>query len=880
MPAACANTCLSDREDIGLSIPHACLGSEPSSMRTSQQIETEIEEKFGFFPSFFSPALPTPPVLENLWQQTYSAYIDNPLPSLFKEKLAAYLSRFCPVSYCLVCHSCSLRELGMQAQEILNLLETTPPNQQDVDEHLRLLAAHDSLLKVISQLDSILEESLLDCSIFIALNTDEADNCRRELHRLLGAENYQYLVTFIAYIKTCHEWMKSHPEVGFETDKRAQDHFNDLISEEPKLAHFFNTYWNRVKQERFSWLEDLPPEGWPAKEPINSPFAYAFHSASDGILLSDPNQPDNPIIYSNPAFSKLTGYQPEEVIGCNCRFLQGPETDLEVVAQIREAIAQQQEIQATLLNYRKDGQPFWSELKIAPVRAETGKLLYFVGIQTDVTERKQAEAQMQVQARLLDQSQDAILVLNLENRILFWNSSATRLFGWTSNEAAGCYIDELLFEEFSAQLRQAQTSVVEQGEWQGELQHQGKSGRKVTVDSRWTLIRDQAGHPQSVLISSTNITERKQTEAQRQRTQRLESISTVAGGIAHHLNNALVPVLMSIRLLAERIPDEESRQLLATLEANTKCSANVVKQVLSFVQGLEGEKKPLHVEPVLQNMEGMVKQGFPRNILVRTNIAADLWMISGDRAQLHWILMNLCENARDAMPEGGILRISAENVWIDESLARTNADAKIGSYVVITISDTGIGIPTESLSRIFEPFFTTKEFGKGTGLGLSMVAGIVKGHGGFINVESETDKGTQLKVYLPAQPSLSSQGALILLVESDDTSREIAQTLLEQTSYRVLTAKDGIEAISLYAQHQSKIDAVVINLSIVEPDASTTIRTVWRMNSHLTVVAINESTLDNQIDDDVKAIITAFLKKPYTLEALLLSLQEASKTKE
>ncbi|MBD2078954.1 PAS domain S-box protein [Leptolyngbya sp. FACHB-17] len=728
-------------------------------MQTSQQIVTEIEEKFGFFPPFFSPALQTPQVLDNLWQQTCSTYVDNPLPALFKEKLSAYLSRFCPVPYCLVCHSCSLRKLGMQAREILALLEMTPPGRQEVDEHLQLLAAQDSLLNIVSQLNSVLEESLLHCSIFIALSTDEADSCRRELHRLLGTKNYQYLVTFIAYIKTCHQWMEAHPDVRYENDKRVQDHFNDLVAEEPELANFFNTYWDRVKQERLTWL-DLLTQKPPAEKLANLPFARAIDSASDGILLSDPNQPDNPIIYANPAFSKLTGYQPEEVVGSNCRFLQGPGTDREVVAQIREAIAQQQEFQATLLNYCKDGQPFWNELKIAPIRSDAGKLLYFVGIQTDVTECKQAEEQLQVQSRLLDQSQDAILVLNLENRILFWNNSATCLFGWTMNEAVGCYVDELLFEEFPPQLRQAQTAVMNQGEWQGELQHQGKGGQKIIVDSRWTLIRDQAGQPQSVLVISTNITERKQTEDQRQRTQRFESISTVTGGIAHNINNALTPVLMSIQLLANKLPDESSQKLLASIEANTRRSADVVRQVLSFVQGLKGDQNTFSLEPLLVDIAAMQKQSSPRNILVRMNIASDLWLISGNQAQLHQMLLNLCENACDAMLEGGILRISAENIWVCADLARTNVDAKMGSYVVITVSDTGVGIPTENLNRIFEPFFTTKEFGKGTGLGLSMVAGIVRGHEGFINVKSEINKGTQLKVYLPAQPSNSLQAVL------------------------------------------------------------------------------------------------------------------------
>jgi two-component system, cell cycle sensor histidine kinase and response regulator CckA len=844
-------------------------------MRTSQQIATEIEEKFGFFPPFFSPALQTPQVLENLWQQTLFTYIDNPLPSLFKEKLSAYLSRFCPVPYCLVCHSCSLWELGMQAREILTLLETNPPSRQQIDEHLHLLSAQSGLVKVLSELNSVLEESILYCSIFIALNADETKDCRHELRCLLGAETYQYLVTFIAYIKTCHEWMEAHPEVTYETDKRVQENFDGLVAEEPELANFFNTYWDRVKQEQLGCSGRLQVEDLPATEATNLPFAWAIDSASDGIVLTDPHQPDNPIIYANPAFSRLTGYQLEEIIGRNCRFLQGSKTDRQVVAQIRQAIAQHQEIQTILLNYRKDGQPFWNELKIAPVLSDTSELLYFVGIQTDVTQRKQTQEQLQERARLLEQSQDAILVLNLENRILFWNSSATGLFGWTANEAIGCYIDELLFEEFSPTLREAQTSVIEQGEWQGELQHRRKDGQNLTADSRWTLIAERAGQPKSVLIISTNITERKQTEFQRQRTQRFESISTVANGMAHNLNNALAPILMSIHLLSNKLVDEQSRQLLATLERNTRRSAEVVDQVLSFVQGIKGEKNTLQVGQLLSDIERIVKQGFPRNILIRLDVTSNLWTISGNRDQLQQMLMNLCENASDAMPQGGIFRIWARNIWVDETLARTNPDAKLGPYIVITVSDTGVGIAPENLNRIFEPFFTTKEFGKGTGLGLSMVVGIVKGHRGFVNVHSEVGKGTQLKVYLPAQPPLSSNGELILLVENDAASREVAQTSLEQAGFRVLVAHNGIEAIAHYVQYHSEVKVVLIDLSIPELDGSTTIRTLLRINPQVVVVAINESALNDRFDQDIRANVKAFLNKPYTAQTLVTRLRKA-----
>lgn len=857
-------------------------------MRTSRQITTEIEEKFGFFPPFFSPALETPKILENLWQQTLAAYVENPLPSLFKEKLSAYLSRFCPVPYCLVCHSCSLRELGMQAQEILTFLESAPPDKQEVDRHLHLLAAQEDVLKILSDLNSILQESLLCCSIFIALETDLSEDYRDQLRRILGDENYQYLVTFIAYVKTCHEWMKAHPEVRYETDKRVQEHFSDLAVEEPRLVDFFNTYWSRVQQESSSPVEQISTTEPKTNQDKGETSAIAklglvqaIDSASDGIIITDPNQEDNPIIYSNPAFTKITGYSSEEILSCNCRFLQGEDTDWSVVAQIREAIAQRREIQATLLNYRKDRQPFWNELKIAPVYSNIGDLLYFVGIQTDITQREQTQEQMREQAMLFNRSQDAIVVVDLENRILFWNTGATNLFGWTANEALGRYLDELLFEEFSLLLKAAQKAVHQNGEWQGELQQRTKDGKQLTLESRWKLIL-QNGKSKSILIANTDITQRKQAETQRLQTQRLEGISTMATGLAADLNNALSPILMAVQLLSENLQDEQSQQLLAILEENTKRSANMLKQVLDFAQGTKGQNRILDVNQLLLEVKKYVQQKFPRDILVRTKApVTDLWKISGDPDQLREVLIHLCNNARDAMPDGGILRITAENTWMEESSARIPLAAGIGPYIVITVSDTGIGIPSENLNRVFDPFFTTKAFGQRAGLGLSAVIGIIKGHGGAVDVLSEVGKGSQFKIYLRATPESASfeqtqfigDGRLILVADGENDSRQTIKTVLESCGYRILTATNGIEALSLYAEHQSEVSLVLLNMRIPELDAPKVVRTMRIMNTQVKIIALNGVESNEQLDEALRASVKAVLNKPYTREDLTRTLQ-------
>jgi len=871
--------------------PTKAEGGETFSVRTTEQIKAEIKDKFGFIPPFFTPAQQNPQVLENLWQQTLFAYVNNPLPPLFKEKLSAYLSRYCAVPYCMICHSCSLRPLGMKAREVLELLESPPPIETDISEHLKLLAAHSDELGVWPEPNSTLEESLLYCSIFISVERDETEYCRSELCRLLGTVNYQHLVTFIAYVKTCHVWMEAHPEVAYEADKRVQENLSAFLEQEPGLVDFFRNYRERVRRERQSRAEQLAVlaerkrnfDALKKAAEENLRLAQAVASVSDGVLITDPNQPDNPIIYSNSAFSRLTGYRQDEIVGRNCRFLQGADTDPQTVARIRQAIAERREVQATLINYRQDGQPFWNELKISPVFSDEGDLLYFVGIQTDITERKQAEEQIREQATLLDKAQDAIFVLDLEEHILFWNDRAKRLFGWTASEAIAHRADELLFDAQPAQFKDAYQAVIAAGEWHGELQQVTKDGKEIIVESRWTLVRDQAEVPKSILVVNTDITQKKQLERQFLRTQRLESIGTLAGGIAHDLNNILTPILAASQLLQIKLPntDERTQRMLKTLETNTKRGAALVKQVLSFARGVEGQHTTLQVRHLIAEIKQIVKQTFPKWIEFCIDVSPELWAVSGDATQLHQVLMNLCVNARDAMTDGGSLSISAENLFIDQNYARMHLEAKVGPYVAITVEDSGVGIPPEILDRIFEPFFTTKELGKGTGLGLATVIGIIKSHGGFINVSSQVSKGTQFKVFLPAVEATAAprvedielpigNGELILVVDDEAPIREITKISLESYNYKVILASDGIEAIALYAQHKHEIRGVLVDMMMPSMDGATTIRTLQKINPQVKIIAVSGLVTNNKLAQQVG--INTFLSKPYTARELLQAL--------
>ncbi|MEW5858233.1 MAG: PAS domain S-box protein [Cyanobacteriota bacterium] len=887
---------------------------------------------------------------------------------------------------------------------------------------------------------------------------------------------------------------------------------------------------NLAEQERSIAERKRAEEALHRAATENLQLERAITSASEGVIITDPNQPDNPIIYSNPAFSRISGYEPEEILGQNCRLLQGSGTDPQAIAQIRQAIAEQKEIQTTLLNYRKDGQPFWNELRISPVFSDERNLLYFVGLQTDITarkraeeerdrlftlsldmlciasldgyfkrvnpafektlglsqeelcctllfnfvhpedqektrdefqklatgeptidfenryicqdgsykwlswtaspvveeglmyaiarditerkaneealrqseerfrnlvettsdwvwevdenavytyvspklrdilgyepeevlgktpfdlmpseeafrvanifgsmatlgkpitclenttlhkdghlvvletsavpvwncdgkfqgyrgmdrditERKEAEQKIRRQAALLDVTTDAILVRNLEDKIVLWSKGAELLYGWKAEEVLGKNVSEILYDNPSPQLLEAQKTVTEKGEWQGELYKVTKEGKQIVVASRWSLVRDDEEKPKSILSVDTDITEKKQLEAQFRRAQRMESIGTLAGGIAHDLNNVLTPILAAIQILQMVIPDPRSQRMLDLLETNTKRGAELIKQVLSFARGVEGERMTLQVGHLIAEIQKIAKETFPKSIEIYTDIRMmELWPVSGDATQVHQVLMNLCVNARDAMPDGGILSISAENLLIDENYARMNIDAKIGPYIVITIADTGIGIPPERLERIFEPFFTTKELGKGTGLGLSTVLAIIKSHGGFINVSSEVGRGTQFKVYFPATNTTTTNpenkeryelprgdGEWILVVDDEPAIREVTKTSLEAYDYRVLTANDGIEAIALYAQHRAEISVVLIDMMMPTMDGPTTIRALQKMNPQVKVVAVSGLVSSHKLPAIAGSVVKRFLSKPYTAEDLLKSIHE------
>jgi len=525
------------------------------------------------------------------------------------------------------------------------------------------------------------------------------------------------------------------------------------------------------------------------------------------------------------------------------------------------------------------------ELKVRERTAELTKANQ--SLQVEIVEHKRAQERLREQAALLNHAQDAIMVRDLAGQILFWNRRAERIYGWTAEEVIGRDIRDLIYARGTSQYDQAYREVIERGEWMGELRQTTKAGKEIIVESRWTIVKDDSDVPSSLLVINTDITDRKRLEAQFLRAQRMESIGTLAGGIAHDINNVLAPILMSVQMLQHKYSDEASQRMLSVLQKNAERGANMVRQLLEFARGVEGERMILQPRHLIKEIIKILRETLPKSIEVEFLLPEDLWPITGDATQIHQVLMNLCVNARDAMPHGGTITIQAENTRIDHNYAEMNIDSKPGQYVALTVIDTGIGIPSQIIDKVFEPFFTTKEQGKGTGLGLSTVLAIVKSHGGFVNVYSEPAHGTHFKVYLPAAdaPYLShtqeeapdlpiGHGELILVVDDEEAIREITKGTLESFGYRVITAGDGTEAVALYAQHLNDVSVVLTDMVMPFMDGPATIRALQKINPQISIIASSGLTENGKAHELLKLGINKFLQKPYTAEKLLTTLAE------
>lgn len=494
----------------------------------------------------------------------------------------------------------------------------------------------------------------------------------------------------------------------------------------------------------------------------------------------------------------------------------------------------------------------------------------------------ETERRLREQAMLLEKAHDAIVVCHLDGTIRYWNQGAEQIYGWTSKEVMGKPIERVLVRAKSPLLEEARRQTLAVGKWSGDLVEFAKNGDKVIAESSWTLIETEEGEPSAILLINTDVTERRSLEEQFLRSQRMESIGILSGGIAHDLNNALAPVLLGSQLLRMQLSDPAPLKLLDSMEKSAQHGADLIRQILTFARGVEGTRIRIELAQLIDDVRRLLTDTLPRSIKVEFDIPDNLWAIQGSPTQLTQVLMNLCVNARDAMPSGGRLRIAAENFTVEETYLRLKPDAKGGAFVAISVSDTGTGIPPELIQKLYQPFFTTKEFGRGTGLGLSTVKNIVNTHDGFIHIYSEFGRGTNFKVYFPASRLSEPRGGGsprerlprghgegILVVDDEPGVLEATRLILESHGYLVLTAGNGADALHVYARRRGDIHLVLTDSMMPVMDGRSLIAALRRADPEVKIIIfsglvemIDPSTFEN--GDGIETVT-----KPFSAEKLL-----------
>lgn len=499
-------------------------------------------------------------------------------------------------------------------------------------------------------------------------------------------------------------------------------------------------------------------------------------------------------------------------------------------------------------------------------------------------ERRQADEALKLFRTLVDQSTDSFEVVDPETaRFVDVNEKGFTSLGYSRSEFLSLRLFDIDPTIEAASWTKMLAKMRAEGSQSGEGYHLRKDGTTFPVEFNVKFVNLDREYVVAVV---RDISERKEMEAKFFRAQRLESIGSMASGIAHDMNNILAPILMSAPLLRMGMSAENTERTLNAIEQSAQRGADLVRQLLTFGRGSEGARRMIQPGSLVHEMVMIAQQTFPKNISIFEDISGQLWPFMADPSQLHQVLLNLCVNARDAMPQGGTLTISASDVEFDQSLARMTPGAKPGPYVRIQVADTGTGIPAKIVDRIFDPFFTTKEAGKGTGLGLSTVMGIAKGHGGFVNLVTGPGKGSAFQVFLPASPESSEavvaaapeasppgNGELILVVDDEENIRDVTRSILVSNGYKVITANDGADATSQYALHRGEIKVVITDLDMPVMDGLMLIRVLRRFDPGISVLVssgvASKEGVERRTEELEAAGVKTMLTKPYSAATIL-----------
>ncbi len=613
-------------------------------------------------------------------------------------------------------------------------------------------------------------------------------------------------------------------------------------------------------------------------------FRSLVQNSSDIITII---QPDGKILYGSLSLKSITGYTLKEFYGTNIFNYIHPD-DAKRFEHFFQQLVETKEKPLSLFEFRFHH----ADETYLSFEAVGNNFLYDPHIKgivinfRNITERKKSEEKIREQAECLNATLDAIIVCDLENAIRFWNKGAEQLYGWQEHEVIGKQILDIVYGELTTAIINANATLLEKREWRGEVHQITKDGKELFVEGRWTVALDGKNEPKSIIYVNRDVTEKRKIESHFFRTQRMESLGRLASGIAHDLNNVLGPLLLSVQILKRKTTDEKSGTILQTLEASIKRGARMVSQILAFAKGSEGEQIEISLRHLIRDTEKIIQETFPPNITIQTECPKDLWYVMGDPTQLHQVFMNFFLNARDAMPYGGKIEVTGENTVIDDDYIFSHSQVKAGKYVVITITDTGTGIAPHIIDKIFDPYFTTKELSPGAGFGLTNAHRIIDSYGGFITVYSEMDNGSKFKIHLPAiipddvvqedekKELPHGNNELVLLVDDELPVLDITKQILENYGYRVLVAKDGVEAVAIFAQHQQEISLALIDMIMPIMDGVSTMRVLRTMQPNIKIIASSGLLTGEKLVKTSALKTQSFLTKPFSTEQLLTTMSE------
>jgi PAS domain S-box-containing protein len=976
-------------------------------VRAAPRIHAEVESRFGVLPNFFRLAPESPEITSNLWGFARFAYLDNPLPSLFKERLFVYLSRFCEVRYCIVRHVGFLLGLGRPSgdqqspvqtiEEVIRLIRRPlRRGEEDLQPYLLQCATCSGPLAELPDPDTAMEEAIFACATHAFMQTPDAPKCLDALKCAFGESRFQHLMVFLAFVRTAHYWTKVHTELVFEKDVKellatqevlAECLLNDpeagtseishkLMDElgsrrESKKQHDELLRAHQVARESEERLRqsnaelaqriaelrnaneelqnsrraalNLIEDAAQAKEALrqrSAQYETLLNQAPLGVYLVDADfriRQVNPIAL--PVFGNipdLIGRDLDEVL----RILWTKEYADEVVRIFRRTLETGEPYETPeRIEYRIDRQMMeyyeWRVDRIPLPEGGYGVVCYFRDISAQVRARetiKESEERFRKLAAIVESSADAIISKDLNSVITSWNKGAERLFGYTAQEAIGQPVTMLMPPERIDE----EPGILERIRRGERIEHydtvrRRKDGTLLDVSLTVSPIVDTYGRIVGASKIAREITERKKTDQQlrslkedlemrvAERTQELhhanmkllremeerkrlheqllqaqkmESLGTLAAGIAHDFNNIL-NIIQGYAFILQGQGGAENREIsesLAVIDETIQRGAALVQQLLTMARKTEVKRGAVDANRLIDGLIAVIKETFPKNIELSSDLACDLPTTIGDVNQIGQALLNLCVNARDAMPNGGRMIFRTQSV--DAATLQGLSETIDGRYICIEVSDTGVGMDESIRKRIFEPFFTTKVAGHGTGLGLSVVYGIVKSHDGLIDVKSKPERGTAFRLYFPVAPATaqrvtssvarksvsdtkaaSNGPATIFLVEDEKNMLYLLEKVFLRQGYQVFTATDGEKALEIFLGHKDLIDVVLLDIGLPKIAGRDVLSEMRQANPNVKICVVSgylEPELQSEID---RMGVRNFLHKPYTPDEVVTTIQ-------